>query len=832
MTKLPFRRLLLSAALLSSVALTGCDIDDSSEKPVASANPPITGSPVTVFSQGTHPLFSVPTGVLPLVTDIPFLSAASTLGESFDGTALAAYTVANPVVLAVNDLDGWSTNAAMDIVFSGSINPASVVANGTVFLVKLDTGEGDALDPASIVGVAPTLEQPTFAAQVISLNGGSNNVVRIMPTKPLDPAAKYLVFLTNGIVDGGAAATTPSTNFQALSTGAPGVLGSLDGIGQVLTASRGIAGNVISVGTGGTVTPTQGASMVTVAYTFTTTDPLAPLVAMAAPRAALVANGATVLEAGALAPATSLPQPRTLAIDPDASVNLGTLTGLSGSVGTLYTGHITLPYYLTAHDPDDATFSYLTQFWRANTTLATLLGITLPEDVTQTVSGGPTSPDGTYNVTYRYPFAAATGAQTVPLQVTLPQPNHNPPAPGGEKCEDLFTDGYPVAIYIHGITSDRTSVAALSHKLADRCIATVAIDLPVHGVPSSSPFAATLNMDRGTIAGAYYSGVTALRERHFEVVSGVTGLPQAMNFDTPNAAIDRSGAWFINLGNLQNTRDNMKQAVQDLLNLNASLGTISALDLDDNGQPDLDLDRVYVVGVSLGGIIGTTFTTVNQLAIVRDGSAGFAANLNPIKGLIVSAGGSQVTQILNNSNTFYPVINAGLTAAGVPAGTSNREAFLTVAQATVDSADPVNFAPVLGQLGVPTLVQMIVGGGDTTGLGDATSWQDDQVVPNGNPNYPLMGTAPLAALLGAGNAPDGTAVDGTDGNLLVQLAIGYHSSLLIPDTAPPPYSTGEELATGELQEEVASFIASDAMAIRIGQVGPGNVSSLYTLPNP
>src|SRR5690606_40539829 len=111
----------------------------------------------------------------------------------------------------------------------------------------------------------------------------------------------------------------------------------------------------------------------------------------------------------------------------------------------------------------------------------------------------------------------------------------------------------------------------------------------------------------------------APRERHFGI-AGAAGNPQPMNFDAPTQA-DGSGAQFVNLGYLANTRDNNRQAVMDLLNLNASLGNIHTV-AQGMGAPGLDLDRVYLVGVSLGSILGSVFVTVNELAIANDAQIG------------------------------------------------------------------------------------------------------------------------------------------------------------------------------------------------------------------
>src|SRR5690606_26727412 len=236
--------------------------------------------------------------------------------------------------------------------------------------------------------------------------------------------------------------------------------------------------------------------------------------------------------------------------------------------------------------------------WRPDHTLAAMLGVDIPADV-----------DGSYNVTYRFPFAAKTADESVPLQVTLPASTHVPGYAGAATCGQVYAaTGYPAVIYVHGITTDRTSVLALGHTLASRCIATVAIDLPMHGVAATSAFASVLNVERSQlIPFAALYGENAPRERHFNV-AGPGGAPAPMNFEAPGAS-DGSGAQFINLGFLPNTRDNNRQTVMDLLDLNASLGSINT-QVQAIAAPELDLNRVYVVGVSLGGILGSVFTTV------------------------------------------------------------------------------------------------------------------------------------------------------------------------------------------------------------------------------
>ena len=133
-------------------------------------------------------------------------------------------------------------------------------------------------------------------------------------------------------------------------------------------------------------------------------------------------------------------------------------------------------------------------------------------------------------------------------------------------------------------------------------------------------------------------------------------------------------------------------------------------------------------------------------------------------------------------------------------GTSDYEKFLYVAQSTVSSGDPVNFAATLGTLGVPVLLQQVNG---------------DTVVPNGDASLPLMGTDGLSSLVGAVQlTPGAQDVSGTPG--IVKMTAGGHGSLLTP-------SGGAPQVTAELQTQAVSFILSGGAQTAVGSVAPGDV---------
>src|SRR5690606_36206531 len=88
---------------------------------------------------------------------------------------------------------------------------------------------------------------------------------------------------------------------------------------------------------------------------------------------------------------------------------------------------------------------------------------------------------GMTNVTYRYPLVNLDKTENVPVLVTLPG---DYTSLGKANCTGLQAGaGYPVIVYLHGITSDRTSSLGMAQSAAfNGCYATVAMDLPLHGV--------------------------------------------------------------------------------------------------------------------------------------------------------------------------------------------------------------------------------------------------------------------------------------------------------------------------------------------------------------
>ncbi len=778
------RILVRFSTVVVCLSLWACGSDSVEE-------PPPEGP--AAFTAGTYPRFDPVASDIPFNTDLVFAAAATSDGTADVGAAT------DPVRAALNRLDGFSTSAFFDILVEGSVDPATVQPMQTVFLVAVNTGSGDALDPANIVGLG---SPASFDTRVLSLDGGTNNTIRIRPTAPLAGKTKYLVFLTDGIRDAQGNPLTRSWTYNALRDPDYAVMAALVPVRNAILGWEQLAGGLLAHASGGQLTPAQAKERLVLTYTFTTTDPHAPLLAMAAPRAAIAGMqiqaglppAQAVENVSALDALGLLPRPRarSLGISPFTGVDMNTLSqgALAADVGKLYTGYIRIPYYQTA--PDGLPFGeYLTRHWQPDHTLAGALGVDLPADV-----------DGSYNVTYRYPFAEATTMESVPLQLTLPEADHVPGYAGPLSCGQIYAEsGYPLVLYVHGITTDRSSGLILSHTLASRCVAMVAIDLPLHGVAATSQLVDVLNVERSQVFPfATLYGDNAPRERHFNV-AGPGGSPAPMNFDEPGAT-DGSGAQLINLGYLINSRDNMRQVVMDLLNLSASLADISG-EAEALGGVGLNLDRVYMVGMSLGGILGSVFAAVNEQAIQSDAQVGLVSDLTPLRGVVLTATGSQIAQILVNSATFGPVISDGLAGAGVMPESSNFERFMYVAQSALDLSDPVTFAGSLADMGMPVLVQQIGG---------------DAVIPNSPESAPLAGTSGLTWLLGADMLePGATAL----GQGVVRMTAGDHGSMLRPSADAPQVTT-------ELQTQIVTFVLNDGEVV-VGSAAPGDVASGWVM---
>lgn len=641
--------------------------------------------------------------------------------------------VANPnnfgdPAVALNALDGFSTVAPWSMSFSRAPAPATIVPGQSVRLFQVTlTGPG-----GGVTGIVRELAAGVDFVTALSPSDTTQRTLAIVFTRPLSQITSYMAVITNGIADAQGNIATPDQTYFFTKRTSP-----LFANGQ---------------STEPLLTNAQAQAL----------EPLRQLVnsqeaaadAAGIPRADIVLSWVATTQS--ISPTfqalRATTQPGAIAMAPTGLTIQAAVPSLP-PIADIYLGKVTLPYFLTAPSAQNPT-APLNTFWQAPPcgqvpSCAQLLG--------------PSNPST--NLTFLNPRPVATGTVTVPLLITVPNAASGRTKPA---------DGWPLVIFYHGVTRNRTDAIAISATLASQGFAVVSMDQPLHGLTdTSNPFYA-----QGPLATAIGMAAT---ERTFDVdfISNSTGAPG------PDGSIDSSGAHFINLASLLTSRDNNRQAIVDPFTLKASVPGLAFPPLN----VSFNANAVSFVGQSLGAMNGGGFVT-------------FEPTLNTA---VLSVPGGGVAQLLNGSPTFGPPIRAGLAAAaGLQPGTPAFDQFFLVAQTVVDSADPVNLAAFAGSKAI--LLHEVVGGGALTGGGTSPP---DQVIPNSVPGAPLSGTEPLIRTLGLSSVSASTAGSPLRG--AVRFIQGGHGSLLQPSAA-----TAEGLAaTVEMQTQMVSFLLSNGNAVQV-----------------
>ena len=725
-------RLSLLLALALSLLLSACGSSSNSSRAVAT--PPAgngNGTPVTAVITAN---FDPTNAVVPFPTNL-LLSGTTDLTLNIPVADPGNY--GDPKV-AMNALDGFSTTAPWSTSFSAPPNPATIIGGpgGTVRVFEVTlTGPG-----GGVTSVVRELKSPQEFVAVLAPSDTTGRTLAIVPTHALQQLTSYMAIL---IGNGGQLNPAPQPSIT-------------DANGNDITPDT-----AYFLAKRTTPLCVNGQS----------TDPLLPTAQACAlePLRQLVNSqeyavdqfdGAStdqrivlswVLTTQSITPEMQAVQSRveqspapTAQVAP-TGLNLGNLGVGLPPVADIYAGVLAVPYYLGAPSAADP-LAPMHDFWHA-----------APGAYVPPFDSVGLSPAST-NVTFANPFPVAASTQLIPVLLTVPNANsgHSRPAAG-----------WPVVIFQHGITRNRTDMFAIAGTLAAQGFAVIAIDAPLHGLADpTNPF-----FDNQLFTGTPAAGlVTGERTFNLDLENNATGAPG------PDGVFDPSGAYFINLSYLLTSRDNLRQATSDLMELTRAIPEMS---FDGNPTGDFDGSRIEFVGQSLGSIIGTTFMAMEPHVNVG----------------VLNVPGGGVAGLLEASPTFGPIINAGLAQAGLTPGTPNFAAFLTAAQTVVDSGDSINFA--FATAGKAILAQEVVG--------DSTH-PSDQVIPNSVPSAPLSGTEPLLAALGLSSITQ-TTQQAAPIRGVVRFTQGAHGSLLDPTSSPA--------VTAEMQGEMASMIASDGHVVLI-----------------
>ena len=482
--------------------------------------------------------------------------------------------------------------------------------------------------------------------------------------------------------------------------------------------------------------------------------------------AVAMANAATTAGEGEQ-PLVDTPKPRTTrvyrqrdggqinpALEQTAEIALGQNTTLNIHV---YEGEITLPYFQGI--PAELSVDAGTAITGSNWTAA---------DFSSAETLDPAPSD---RITYRFPFAQKTGETKVPLVVSAPDTD-NSLITGQEPA-----DGWPVIIYQHAVTTDRSATLTLATAAglacADPgndydCFVTIGIDQPLHGIFDTGIVGLTpITGDEQQTEGASMDAI----ERHFGFAADadLNAVP-ASQVTEPG-----SGDLFLNFANYANTRDNIRQGALDLMNVNASLQAIEdAINACTDCPQGLNIDpsRVYFLSHSLSGMGGAAVPPVTAAAAVDN------TNLTPYLASNILNTGGQFTRLLENSQSLAPQLLPGLeeASAGLLAqGRTELNIYFSVFQGLLDGTDPSAYASFYADS--DTLLTAIVGiDGDpdrptdstVPNSADALVEADNALLFQQGPlqatvpetgfvidseRAPLAGTDPVAAGVGAGTPP-------------------------------------------------------------------------------
>ena len=238
------------------------------------------------------------------------------------------------------------------------------------------------------------------------------------------------------------------------------------------------------------------------------------------------------------------------------------------------------------------------------------------------------------------------------------------------------TGPVPVVIFGHGLVTERRFVLAVGDALAAKGFAAISIDFPYHGSrtycatggpisvvdPLDGSLASLNPCESGSTCNDQGKCVDAQGNGNHLATWGVINMPVA------------SGARFLEIDHISNSKDHFQQALVDLGALDRSLrlGNWQAL----LGRP-IDTSKIYYAGQSLGGIMGGIFLGTNP----------------DIKRAVLNVPGAGLVPMFDDSTFFSAQLDAFFTRQHVDRASFAGRRFLTVAHWFMDAVDPQHLGP-------------------------------------------------------------------------------------------------------------------------------------------
>jgi dienelactone hydrolase len=262
------------------------------------------------------------------------------------------------------------------------------------------------------------------------------------------------------------------------------------------------------------------------------------------------------------------------------------------------------------------------------------------------------------------------------------------------------TGPVPVVIFGHGLITERRFVLALGDALAAMGFAAISIDFPYHGdrtyCATGGPISLVNPLDgsltsldpcqSGSTCNDYGKCVDAQGNGNHLATFGVISTPIA------------SGARFLEIDHIANSKDHFQQALVDLGSLDRSLRTGAWQAVI--GQP-IDTSRIYYSGQSLGGIMGGVFLGSNP----------------DIARAVLNVPGAGLVPMFDNSPFFSSQMNAFFTRQHVDRNSYQGHRFMAVAHWFMDAVDPQHLGNAMMAKDRAVMLQM------------ATL---DEIIPNAN----------------------------------------------------------------------------------------------------
>ncbi|MBL0216003.1 MAG: hypothetical protein IPQ07_19250 [Myxococcales bacterium] len=342
----------------------------------------------------------------------------------------------------------------------------------------------------------------------------------------------------------------------------------------------------------------------------------------------------------------------------------------------------------------------------------------------------------------------------------------------------------PVIIFGHGLGSSKTTLVAIGSQFAAAGYASVAIDFVAHD-------SRAVRISTDAAIGCADSGTPA-------AAPPPTSFPQCY---APFLSSD-----------LGATRDNIRQSVLDLQEL---VGGLKGCGTTACGPLKIDVNNISYVGISLGGIMGSTAVAANpgfRSAVLNVPGVGWAdilenSQTNGIKCPLVDA---LIDAKILTGEKWNPSVtpNTGLCTTDAWKAQPGYASFAAIGRWVLDPADGANFTRKLATRKI--LIQEVVG--DLTVPNIATNNEAALVGLTGM-MADAAGAPPIAPSAAITTAPT-TNKFVKYMNLAPNAGVGFpgntfeHPSLLRPAPSPGTTTVGSDgrLGTARLQTDAITFL--------------------------